>query len=275
MIIRINPGNSEAIIHIMASVGVCLNILLSSEGVSQILESNEMRQSMSGSRIVINCQQSLIFHIMEVLGDPGFAPFRLSLVNALDEPNRRDFEIYSARSLTLPAPYSAMVNDLMESLIDFNADFIEQIYHLLTSNPNSTDFFAKDSCISFILIYIPHIVPHEGQHYRFSNAREFSPDNIYAHLWGAHAYRHETCEDLELVNQRIKLNQTLRTGIRNKGGITFKFKSGESFSEADTDKVLAEAKTRSGDNDVRLFGALNAVLTANRPLASKFERLKM
>jgi len=262
----------------MSSACVCLNVLLSSEGVIKILESNVPHQIMGDRRIGIISRETLIYYIIDVLREPGFASFKSALVAALSEPDRDDLEKYSKKALALPVEYISMVPDLMETLIAFNSKFIARLYFLLDYSAITIGAFAKDSCISFIEVHLAQLIRKANSldTHAATSEHELSPENIYAHLWGDHVYGHETQEELELINQRIRLNQTLRSGISNKRGITFRFKNEvKSLDLANTDRVLAEAKIRSGDNDVRLFGALNTLLTSTTLRRSDFERLTM
>lgn len=277
MIDRINASNSDPILHIMSSVCVCLNILLDSKDVNRVLESEDKLRHMTGKRISISSREALIYNIVEVLNEPDFKLFRESLVNTLNHTDKDTFKIYHDKALKLfLTPYISMVSDLMETLKAFKADFIDQLYFLL--DENCKDRYAITSSKSFIENHIIYISANNSQDASAGGtennhvpSQENAHETIYEHLWGGHAYSQKTPAELELINQRIKLNQVLRSGISNKRGIIFKFKIGESFTLKDTDTVLMEIKTRSGDPDVRLFGALNSIVTAKTSLQCKFE----
>ena len=271
MITDINETNQDAIMGVMRSVCVCLNILLTKNDTVAKLSSHT-----SHFRMVVDSREALIENIAEILTEDRFSAFIHSVLHDLDMENVQLFNERHAIVMQLPAKSKSMVRELMDSLKNCEDRFISKLWGLMdseneithahcgtllelmsdsavdnTANANATDGCGNYGSSTYDRIYRGgYTWTYAGDQY----GRAYYEEG-YAYLWGSYVYGNESPEEREIISRRLRVNQTFKRGIRNNRMIVWKFKDANTrFTLAETDAILAEANDAPGtDLDEKIF----------------------
>ena len=236
--------NKDSIMGVMRSVTVCLHILLKNESITGKL--NELPKPIKDKGV--NIRPAIIDNIHAILFADELSSFRQEFIKSLNTTgNIEEASVFVERleiARSLPTTTKMQTNKIIGALLAGEQWFVNWLWALMEHEHD----YTQEAGISLICDHSStatgaahpnnqSVNYYHNEHHHFHHR---DVDYKYYYLWGACQPGKETDEELEIINQRIKLIQSFKIGIQDVSGNVWKFKdANDLFSLEETDEILS------------------------------------
>ena len=247
-------ANKDSIMGVMRSTVVCLHILLKNESITEKL--NKLPKSIKDKDL--NVKPAIIDNINDILFEESLNDFRQEFVQSLhDAGMEEEVSVFTERleiARSLPIDTKNQTKKIMNTLLAGKQWFVNWLGSLIEHehdytqeagislicdhvSPTTSSQSNNQSANPSVNYYDNETVHHQHHHHHHRDIEQKS----YYYLLGNCQPGQETAEELEKFNQRIKVNQCFKKGIRDVEGNIWRFKDpNDLFSLEETDEVLSK-----------------------------------